>query len=112
MLLRGVDTDGCFAEDHTLHESGAWLNDKRIPIETASAQEPLGNAVHAASAADIPAHTVAVFGCGPIGACQIGLCKLFAAIKIFGIDIVEYKWNLAKKMGGDVMVDGSKEKVV
>jgi threonine 3-dehydrogenase len=32
MLLRGVDTDGCFAEYHTLHESSAWLNDKRIPI--------------------------------------------------------------------------------
>src|SRR5437667_12250481 len=41
MLLRGVDTDGCFAEYHTLHESSAWLNDKRIPVETASAQEPL-----------------------------------------------------------------------
>jgi len=112
MLLRGVDTDGCFAEYHTLHESSAWLNDKRIPIETASAQEPLGNAVHAASAADIPAHTVAVFGCGPIGACLIGLCKSFGASKIFGIDIVEYRLNLAKKMGGDVLIDGSKEKVV
>ena len=112
MLLRGVDADGCFAEYHTLHESSAWLNDKRIPIETASAQEPLGNAVHAASAADIPAHTVAVFGCGPIGACLIGLCKSFGASKIFGIDIVEYRLNLAKKMGGDVLIDGSKEKVV
>src|SRR5207237_6187296 len=94
MLLRGVDTDGCFSEYHTLHESSAWLNDKRIPIETASAQEPLGSAVHAASASYIPAHTVAVFGCGPIGDCLFGLCKSFGASKIFGIDIVEYRLNL------------------
>ncbi len=46
MLLRGVDTDGCFAEYHVLNEQHAWLNDRKIPIEVASAQEPLGNAVH------------------------------------------------------------------
>src|SRR5437879_8809188 len=58
MLLRGVETDGCFAEYHTLHESSAWLNDKRIAIETARAQEQLGNADQDASAADIRAHNV------------------------------------------------------
>src|SRR5437762_69369 len=85
MLLRGVDTDGCFAEYHMLHEQSAWLNDKTIPIETASAQEPLGNAVHAASAAEIPGNKVAIFGCGPIGACLIGLCKYFGTSKIRGV---------------------------
>ena len=112
MLLRGVDTDGCFAEYHLLHEQSAWLNDKKIPIETASAQEPLGNAVHAASAAEIPGNKVAIFGCGPIGACLIGLCKSFGASKIFGVDIVDYRLNLAKKMGGDVLINGSQENVV
>jgi len=112
MLLRGVDTDGCFAEYHMLHESSAWLNDKRIPIEIASAQEPLGNAVHAASAAEISGNKVAVFGCGPIGACLIGLAKSYGASKIFGVDIVDYRLNLAKKMGGDVLINGSQENVV
>src|SRR5438034_376429 len=86
--------------------------DMKIPIETASAQEPLGNAVHAASAAEIPGNRVAVFGCGPIGACLIGLCKSFGASKIFGIDIVDYRLNLAKTMGGDVLINGSQENVV
>src|SRR5260370_16926079 len=31
---------------------------------------------------------------------------------IFGIDNVEYRLNLAKKMGGDVIIEGSKEQVV
>lgn len=112
MLLRGVDTDGCFAEYHALHEQSAWLNDRKIPIETASAQEPLGNAVHAASAAEISANTVAVFGCGPIGACLIGLCKSFGAAKIFGVDIVDYRLRLARDMGGNILLNGSKEDVV
>ena len=109
MLLRGVDTDGCFAEYHVLNEQHAWLNDRKIPIEVASAQEPLGNAVHAASAAEISGNSVAVFGCGPIGACLIGLCKSFGATKIFGIDIVDYRLKLAKDMGGDVLIDGSQQ---
>ncbi len=112
MLLRGVDTDGCFAEYHALHERSAWLNDKKIPIEIASAQEPLGNAVHAASATEISGNKVAVFGCGPIGACLIGLCKSFGATQIFGVDIVDYRLNLARKMGGDILLDGSKQDVV
>ena len=107
MLLRGVDTDGCFAEYHALHESSAWLNDPKIPIEIASAQEPLGNAVHASSAAEIPGNTIAVFGCGPIGACLIGLCKSFGAARIYGVDIVDYRLNLARKMGGDVLINSS-----
>lgn len=112
MLLRGVDTDGCFTEYHTLNERTAWLNDRRIPIETASAQEPLGNAVHAASAAEISGNTLAVFGCGPIGSCLIGLCKSFGATKIFGVDIFDYRLKLAKDMGAHVLINGSKQDVV
>ena len=112
MLLRGVDTDGCFGEYHVLNEQHAWLNDRKIPIEVASAQEPLGNAVHAASAAEISGNTVAVFGCGPIGACLIGLCKSFGATRIFGVDIVDYRLKLAKDMGGDVLINGSQQDVV
>lgn len=112
MLLRGVDTDGCFAEYHTLNEQTAWLNDRRIPIETASAQEPLGNAVHAASAAEIAGNTIAVFGCGPIGSCLIGLCKSFGASKIFGVDIYDYRLKLAQEMGGQILINGLKQDVV
>src|SRR5215831_18014822 len=107
MKLRGVDTDGCFAQFHALDERTAWLNDRKIPLEIASAQEPLGNAVHAASAAEISGNVVAVLGCGASGACLIGLCRSFGATKIFGVDIVDYRLKLAKDMGGDVLINGS-----
>jgi threonine 3-dehydrogenase len=111
MKLRGVDTDGCFAQYHSLNEHTAWRNDRNIPLEVASAQEPLGNAVHAASAADIPGKRIAVFGCGPIGACLIGLCKSYGAAEIFGIDIVDYRLNLAKEMGATRILDTAKHPV-
>lgn len=107
MHLRGVDTDGCFAEYHSLHEQTAWLNDRKIPIEVASAQEPLGNAVHVSSVADIAGKKVAVFGCGPIGSCLIGLCRSFGATEIFGVDIVDYRLKLAKEMGATRLLNAT-----
>ncbi len=111
MKLRGVDTDGCFAEYHALQEQSAWLNDKKIPVEVASAQEPLGNAVHAASATEISGRTVAVFGCGPIGSCLIALCKSYGATRIFGIDIVDYRLKLAHDMGADTILNATTNQV-
>ena len=111
MKLRGVDTDGCFAEYHSLPEQSAWLNDRKIPVEVASAQEPLGNAVHAASATDISGKMVSVFGCGPIGCCLIGLCKSYGATRIFAVDIVDYRLKLAKDMGADTIIDGKSNHV-
>jgi threonine 3-dehydrogenase len=112
MLLRGVDTDGCFTEYHTLNENTAWRNDRKLPVETASAQEPLGNAVHVASATEISGNTVAVFGCGPIGSCLIGLCKSYGATKIFGVDVVDYRLKLAQDMGADVLINGKNVNVI
>ena len=111
MRLRGVDTDGCFAQYHALHEASAWKNDSKLSVEVASAQEPLGNAVHAASVTDISAKRVAVFGCGPIGACLIGLCKSFGSTRIFGVDVVDYRLSLAKEMGADELLNASNDDV-
>lgn len=40
-LILGVDTDGAFAEYIKVPESNVWLNDKDIPLELLSIQEPL-----------------------------------------------------------------------
>ncbi|HZD12456.1 MAG TPA: alcohol dehydrogenase catalytic domain-containing protein, partial [Candidatus Binatus sp.] len=111
MRLRGVDTDGCFAHYHVLNEASAWKNDPKLSVEVASAQEPLGNAVHAASVSDISGKRVAVFGCGPIGACLIGLCKSFGATRIFAVDVVDYRLKLAKDMGADTLLNASSDDV-
>ena len=105
MKLRGVDTDGCFAEYVLVSEKTAWKNDPSIPRFVASAQEPLGNAVHSVFAGEVTGQAVVVFGCGPIGLCAIELCKSAGASLVAAVDISDYRLNLAKKMGADLLVN-------
>jgi threonine 3-dehydrogenase len=100
VLLRGVDVQGCFAELVALDEFSAWRNDKSIPFDVASAQEPLGNAVHAVfTGGGVEGKTVAIFGCGPIGIASAAVCRESGAEKIFAVDISEYRLKLAMEFG-------------
>lgn len=100
VLLRGVDVQGCFAEFVALDEVTAWRNDKSIPFEVASAQEPLGNAVHTVfTGGGVEGKSVAIFGCGPIGIASAALCKESGAEKIFAVDISDYRLKLATDFG-------------
>ena len=103
--LRGIDVDGCYAEYHALPANTAWKNDPSLPIEVLSAQEPLGNAVHATFAGEIAGKTVAIFGAGPIGMCSTALCKAAGAEKVFVVDLNDYRLDMAHKMGGDVVIN-------
>src|SRR3989338_1484274 len=93
--LRGIDVDGCYAEYHALPANTAWKNDPSLPIEVLSAQEPLGNAVHATFAGEIAGKTVAIFGAGPIGMCSTALCKAAGAEKVFVVDLNDYRLDMA-----------------
>ena len=104
--ILGVDIDGSFAEYVAIPEENAWVNDKSIPPEIAALQEPMGNAVHTVDSCRIPGRKVAVFGCGPIGLMSIGLAKAMGAAKVIAIDVQDYRINLAKKMGADVVLNG------
>ncbi|MFH1056283.1 MAG: L-threonine 3-dehydrogenase [Candidatus Micrarchaeota archaeon] len=112
--LRGIDVTGCFAEYHAMPANTAWKNDKSIPIEVMSAQEPLGNAVHTvfSGSGTVAGQTVAIFGCGPIGMCAAALCKSSGAEKVYCVDLNDYRLNLAKEMGGDVLLNPLKTDVV
>lgn len=112
MKLRGVDTDGCFAEYALVRENTAWKNDPSISPHIASAQEPLGNAVHSVFAGEITGCSVVVFGCGPIGLCALQLCKSAGADAVIAVDISDYRLDMAHKMGADLVIDGKKSDVV
>jgi threonine 3-dehydrogenase len=100
----GVDRDGAFAEYVVLPESVIWHNDPtKLPPEIATLQEPFGNAVYATLAHDLAAQTVAVFGCGPIGCFAVAIAKASGAAAVFATDIVDYRLELAKRMGADAI---------
>jgi threonine 3-dehydrogenase len=106
VLLRGVDIQGCFAEYVALDESTAWRNDKSLPFELASAQEPLGNAVHTVfTGGGVEGKTVAIFGCGPIGILSAAVCRQSGAEKVFAVDISDYRLKLAAEFGASSVIN-------
>ncbi len=103
LQILGVDRDGAFAEYIAVPESVAWINDKSIPYEIASVQEPLGNAVFTvlANDNDIAGKTITILGDGPTALFAIAVAKLAGAAKIFNIGMFEFNMNLGKQLGSD-----------
>lgn len=109
--ILGVDRDGCFAEYVVMPEQNAWKMDRSIPVEIAAIQDPLGNAVHTALAQELVANTVEVIGCGPIGLCAIAIARHAGALKIYAADVNDFRLDLAKKLGADVVINTKRERI-
>jgi threonine dehydrogenase-like Zn-dependent dehydrogenase len=63
----------------------------------------------AAELAEIkPGNTVAVFGCGPVGQFVIASAKLLGAGRIFAVDQVQSRLEMARSQGAEI-IDFSKE---
>ena len=108
----GVDTDGCFANYIKMPAANCFVNNSNIDPLLLSVQEPLGNAVHTMLHFDIKDKDVVVLGCGPIGIMAVDIAKAVGARKVIAIEIKEYRRNLAKALGADVVIDPLTEDVV
>lgn len=113
LRILGVDFDGGFAEYVVLPERNAWEVDARIPPDVASIHDPFGNAVHTVfkddGAAEVAAGSVVVLGCGPIGLFAIGVCRAIGARQVIAVEPNDFRQDLAKRMGADVVVDPTSE---
>lgn len=105
MELFGIGRNGGFAQYATIPLKTTWKNSSTIPLKAMSAQEPLGNAVHVVTKANVPGKTVAVFGLGPVGLAAIAVAKAYGAKKVIGINRGEFRRNLGKEMGADEVYD-------
>lgn len=103
MKIVGVDHDGCFAEYFAVPESVCWVNDKSIPPELATVQEPMGNACYTllGEDADVAGKTVAIYGDGPTALFAAGLARACGLAKIFVIGMSDFALGLARRMGAD-----------
>lgn len=101
MQLFGIGRNGGFAEYATIPIRTSWKNDRDIPFEWMSVQEPFGNAVHAITKASVEGKRVVIFGMGPTGLAASAVAKAKGATEVIGVDPVEYRRNLAMKMGCD-----------
>jgi threonine dehydrogenase-like Zn-dependent dehydrogenase len=54
-----------------------------------------------------PGASAAVFGCGPIGSLTIAMLKMQGIRRVFAVDPVAHRRDLARAMGADVCIDPS-----
>ena len=106
MKILGVDCDGCFAEYFALPESVCWPNDRSIPPEVASIQEPLGNACYAVLGedADVAGKTMVITGDGPISLFAIGVARAVGVAKIIHFGKYDVNMAIGRKMGADLQM--------
>ncbi len=110
--ILGVDADGAFADYVAVPSSNLWRVKKDIPEELFAIYDPFGNAVHTVFEGDIPTKTVLITGAGPIGAMAAGIAKAAGASLVIVSEPNEYRRDLAKKMGADILLDPLKENIV
>jgi len=106
MKILGVDFDGCFAEYFALPESICWPNDRSIPPEVATIQEPLGNATYAVLGedADVAGKTMLITGDGPISLFAIGVARAVGVARIIHFGKYDVNVQIGKKMGADLQI--------
>lgn len=97
---------GAFAE----YVAVPWWIVSEIPDDLsfihAALLEPVSIATHAANRAPMSSdNTVVIIGAGTIGLFVLQACKLKGARKIIVCDINEFRLNVAKKLGADVVVN-------
>jgi len=99
----GVDVPGCWAEYLCIPASNCWPLSDEIPAKIGTILEPYGNAVHTAFQGTIAARQVLVTGCGPIGLFSIAVAKAAGAARVFATDVIDFKLDMAKKIGADMV---------
>lgn len=104
----GFTADGCFADYVLVPEICCVKNDKSLPWDIASIQDPLGNAVHAVSESNVAGKTVAVFGDGPTGLFAVAVARCLGAREIFAVGISPFRLNLFKGLNADHILDMTK----
>ncbi len=103
--LIGVDRDGGFAEYIAIPAQNAWTNPPDMPVEIAVLQENFGNAVHTAFTVNLTARKVLVTGCGPVGLMTIAVARASGARSIYATDVSQYRLDMARRLGADLVVN-------
>ncbi len=102
----GAHVDGGFAEYVVVPEANAIESNGLEPAVVAL-QEPMGNAVHAAFVEPIEGRTVLVTGCGPIGLCSVAIARAAGAALVVATDTEDYRLELARTMGADLVLNAA-----
>ena len=83
-----------------------------VSFEQGALYEPGGVGMYAVEESNLnPGDAVVIYGCGPIGLMAMQMFKACGAGVVIGIDINEFRLNMAKKYA-DIVINGLKEPVL
>jgi len=110
MRLVGLHLSGAFSEYVPIPASKCHRLPDAVSFEEASLVEPLAVAVHAvALASPLKGEDIGILGSGAVGLMALQVVRNSGAKKIFAIDTLEYRLDLAKKLGATTTINALKE---
>ena len=81
-----------------------------LSLEEATLTEPVGCCIRALDKCSIQPHdTVVIIGAGATGIIHTALSKIFGASKTIVSDLIDYRLQMAKEFGADVIINPKKE---
>jgi threonine 3-dehydrogenase len=107
----GVNRDGAFADYVVIPESNVWRHPEGMDLDLASIFDPLGNAVHTTLQFPLVGEDVLITGAGPIGCMAAAVARHVGARFIVVTDVNDVRLQLAAKMGADLTVNVSRERI-
>lgn len=111
LKVRGVHTDGGFAEYMVVPQKGVHKISQDIPWAEAAMIEPFTIGAQVLKRGEITADdTVLVLGAGPIGLIVLQAVKLVGA-KCIITDLLDKRLAVAKELGADVIVNSGKQDI-
>jgi len=102
----GSRTDGAMAEYVVVEECDLLMLPEGVDFESGACTDPASVALHAMLKSDLKVgEALAVLGVGPIGLFAVQWAKIMGAEKIFAIDILDEKLDVARQLGASYTVN-------
>jgi len=100
----GVTRDGGMAEKVVVPAKAVYRIPKDISFDVAALAEPISCILHGIDlVSPYNAHSIAIFGAGPIGLIFLILLKRFTSAKIAVFEVAKHRIDIAKDIGADVV---------
>mgnify|MGYP000327150207 CR=1 FL=1 len=113
LKVMGFQTDGCHREFFAVPAEKVVPVPEEMSFEAAAMVEPTAVAVHAVKKADLPQGAkVVVLGAGPIGILTMQATKALGASEAMITDVVDFRLDVAQRLGADYVVNASREDVL
>ncbi|MBN4066968.1 L-threonine 3-dehydrogenase [Simkania negevensis] len=105
----GIHRAGCFADYLVVPEENIYLLEGHINDDLGAIMDPFGNATHCVRMFDTSDNDVLITGAGPIGVMAVAIAKHLGARHVVITDVVDYRLELARKLGATRAVHVGRE---